>query len=63
MAFTGCIGVIGGADGPTVIFTDREKGSKLHAACSALHFEPREDAEWCLEFREKLRDDISVELI
>ena len=36
---------------------------KLHAACSALRFEPREDVLWEITFREKLTEDLTVELI
>lgn len=47
-----CVGIIGGADGPTamVVGGDKREG-KLCAACSALHFEPiHEDIEWRLRF-------------
>ena len=43
-----CVGIIGGADGPTVIMTGEKSQGRLYAACSALHFEPvRDDVEWC----------------
>ena len=34
------VGVIGGADGPTAVIYGTNSQEKLHAACSALHFEP-----------------------
>lgn len=60
-----CIGIIGGEDGPTVIFiTDgKEENAKLHTACSALHYEPTESVTWYMEFREKLLEDIYIPLI
>ena len=46
-----CIGIIGGADGPTAIVCGGSSKEKLHAACSALHFEPVEgDIEWRIVF-------------
>ncbi len=58
------IGIIGRGDGPTAIFISGLKGaSKLCSACSALHFEPREEVEWKLVFRVKTCEDISVRLI
>lgn len=45
-----CIGIIGGADGPTALVVGSgPEGS--HGVCSALHFEPvQDDVEWCVEF-------------
>lgn len=61
-----CIGVIGGADGPTAIFftaKKREGGSpKAHTACSALHFKPVERVEWRTAFHVKTLPDITVAL-
>lgn len=37
--------------------------SEIHTACSALHFEPVKDVEWCIVFHEKLKEDINVTLI
>ena len=46
-----CVGVIGGADGPTAILCGDSKKESLHAAYSALHFEPvSDDIEWRVEF-------------
>ena len=59
----GVIGIIGGADGPTAVFVSAGSAPKLHAACSALRFEPREDVLWEITFREKLTEDLTVELI
>ncbi|MEG2014035.1 MAG: hypothetical protein RR063_12700, partial [Anaerovoracaceae bacterium] len=44
-----CIGVIGGADGPT--------------ACSSLHFEPIADVEWRMVFQEKMAEDVNITLL
>ena len=62
VASVGVIGVIGGADGPTAISIG-QRTSKLHAACSSLHFDPVDAVEWRVIFSEKLMDDIEVELI
>ena len=56
------IGIIGGADGPTAIILGQNT-PKLHAACSALHFEPVDEVEWRAIFSEKLVDDVEVVLI
>ena len=70
--FASSLAIIGGADGPTAIFVagisrksgDKERVSEsLHMACSALRFEPVDDVEWRVEFREKLREDIKVTLL
>ena len=46
-----CVGIIGGADGPTAILCGDSKQESLHVACSALHFEPvSDDIEWRVEF-------------
>lgn len=54
------IGIIGGADGPTAIFAAHKSDNKLHSACSALRFEPTDDVEWKMVFREKMCEDIEV---
>lgn len=76
-SFAGAIGIIGGADGPTAIYISRpartagvrtDNGGNdtqnigWHIACSAVRFEPADSIDWKLEFREKLREDISVTL-
>lgn len=58
-----CIGIIGGADGPTAIIFGGSVQGKLHVACSALHFEPVDDVEWRMVFHEKRREDVTVGLI
>ena len=46
-----CIGIIGGAYGPTTILCGDSKQENLNVACSALHFEPvSDDIEWRVEF-------------
>ena len=56
--------IIGGADGPTAISLGQSSRGSLHTACSSLHFEPvRQDVEWRIVFREKLFEDINVDLI
>ena len=45
------IGVIGGADEPTIILCGDSNQANLHVACSALHFKPvSDDTEWRIEF-------------
>lgn len=58
-----CMGIIGGADGPTAILFTRRDLPKPHAACSALHFEPAQTVQWQLLFREKLLADMDVRLV
>ncbi len=56
-----CVGIIGGADGPTVIMTGEKSQGRLYAACSALHFEPvRDDVEWCTMFSIKNFDETTM---
>lgn len=57
---TSAIGIIGGADGPTVIISEYESG---HTACSSMHFGPEYEPDWCMTFYDKPREDIEVELI
>lgn len=57
---TSAIGIIGGADGPTVIIPEYESE---HTACSSMHFEPEYEPDWCMTFYDKPREDIEVELI
>ncbi len=58
-----CIGIIGGADGPTAIFASSLQNPEQHIALSALRFEHTDDIEWKIVFREKLTEDIEVDLI
>lgn len=54
------IGIIGGADGPTVITSEYESG---HTACSSLYYEPEYEPDWCMVFYNKPKEDIEIELI
>ena len=60
----GVIGFIGGASGPTALVAGGNVPEKLHAACSSLHFDPvSKPVEWRPIFREKLMEDMEVDLI
>ena len=49
-----CVGIIGGADGPTAIILDGPSQEGSYNACSALRFTPTpEDIEWRVEFSMK----------
>ncbi|MBE6609810.1 MAG: sodium ion-translocating decarboxylase subunit beta [Ruminococcaceae bacterium] len=62
--FVSSIAIIGGADGPTAVFLGVPQNSQnLHAACSALTFEPQNKVEWKITIRAKTVDDIETELI
>lgn len=54
------IGIIGGADGPTVIVTSSASG---RTACSSLYYEPEYEPDWCMVFYKKPKEDIEIELI
>ena len=59
-----CIGIIGGADGPTAVVFGASSQGKLCTACSALHFEPvQHDIEWRITFHEKRFADFICTLI
>lgn len=61
--FASAIAIIGGADGPTsVIMGVPRTEKKLHAACSALTFEPQKKVEWKMTFREKTVEDFEIQL-
>ncbi|MGN1414378.1 MAG: hypothetical protein ACI4WY_09065 [Anaerovoracaceae bacterium] len=61
---TACVGMIGGADGPTAIAFGGSSQGKLCAACSALHFEPvQHDIAWRIIFHEKRYIDCSILLM
>ena len=61
--FASAIAIIGGADGPTsVIFGVPRSEKKLHAACSALTFEPQTTVEWKMTFREKTVADFEIQI-
>ena len=58
-----CIGIIGGADGPTAIFVSSGQDAEQHCALSSLRFEHADDIEWKIVFREKLMEDTEIELL
>lgn len=58
-----CVGIIGGADGPTAIFSSAGHGAQQKVALSSLRFEHAKDIEWKIVFRQKLTGDIEIELI
>ena len=61
--FASAIAIIGGADGPTSVFMGVPRTEKkLHAACSALTFEPQKNVEWKMTFREKTVEDFEIQL-
>lgn len=57
------VAIIGGADGPTAVFTSSVSNKEQHIALSALRFEFADDIEWKIMFREKLMKDIEVDLL
>lgn len=60
-----CIGIIGGADGPTaIVFGGAQQQGELGVACSALHFEPVQGGiEWRITFHEKRFENVAIRLI
>lgn len=54
-----CTGIIGGADGPTVILLSKETPN---VAASSPHFTPCAHVEWQMIFYEKLREDLTIPL-
>lgn len=60
----GAIAIIRSTNDPSQVYYVNGKGVKPHAICSSLHFEPiQKPVEWRLIFREKLMEDIEVELV
>lgn len=57
------IGIIGGASGPTAVIMGNTVPRTVHAACSAVRFEPVDSVEWRIVFREKLKEDIQIKLV
>ena len=57
-----CIGIIGGADGPTSIFVSGGAPSDRRVAYSSLHFAPPEQVTWQLRFSVVPRGKISEKL-
>ncbi len=59
-----CIGVIGGADGPTEVMCGGDTKRMSRMACSSLHFEPiQDDVEWRIMFSVKEFDDETFLLV
>lgn len=59
-----CIGIIGGADGPTYIMIGGSPQENCQTAYSSLHFKPVEDdIEWRIEFSISQFEDKQIELI
>ena len=56
------LGIIGGADGPTVLVVG-DAAEKLHTACSSLHFDPVESVTWQVLLRVKQVAATAVTLI
>ena len=57
-----CIGIIGGADGPTSGFVSGGASSDRRVAYSSLHFAPPEQVTWQLRFSVVPRGEISEKL-
>ena len=59
----GVVAMVRSADGPTSVFLAEGSEAQVHAIVSSMHFEPlTEPVEWHLIVREKLLDDITVDL-
>ena len=58
-------GIIGGADGPTVMIMGQPKSdaTQIHMAASSLRFEHAKHIEWRIIFQEIPNEDITVSLI
>ncbi len=55
------LAIIGGADGPSVLFAICEtKDKRIHTVCSALHFEPKENVKWKFAFTIKIQEDKTI---
>lgn len=60
----GMVAMVRSADGPTSVFLADGSEAKVHAIASSMHFEPlTKPVEWHLIVREKLLDDMPVDLI
>ncbi len=61
--FASALAIIGGADGPTAVFSVRKQDiGGQRTASSSLTFAPRTDVEWQMVFREKSREDTETVL-
>ncbi len=55
------IGIIGGADGPTVLMIGTsEEEKEIHTVCSSLYFEKQNKIKWQFDFVEKTKEDKTV---
>jgi len=61
--FAACIGIIGGADGPTAVFFTHPGEEKRQAAVSSLYFELPEKTRWRMVFREARRSEKEVVIL
>lgn len=55
--------IIGGADGVTVVACPRRREEAAQTICSSLHFEPVNQVEWRIMFREKQSEDMQINLV
>lgn len=60
---TSCVGIIGGADGPTAVLVGSANGPEKHVAVSGLYFDLPEQTHWKLRFREQRRAEKKVNVI
>lgn len=61
-----CIGIIGGADGPTAVFVSGkgdEAGEDVRAAYSSLHYKPVETVTWRARFMARPKEAVTVMLM
>lgn len=54
------VAIIGGADGPTVMFAATPDTESYHTACSALKFSRQTDIVWKFDFIEKIKEDKTI---
>lgn len=59
---TSCVMVCGITAGVRAS-TSQMQEKQYRVACSSLHFEPVDDVEWSIGFRENLREDVTIQLI
>lgn len=57
-----CVGIIGGSDGPTVIFLSAKVGPDEHAVFSSPSFDPRPCPTWRMEFSRRPCADMTLRL-
>ena len=59
----GVVAIVRSSDGPTSVFLADGTKTQVHAIASSMHFEPlAEPVEWYLIAREKLLEDMEVDL-